>query len=151
MSDYSPGDYSPLGKAVRPYWGVVLKWVLVLVVIGLIIGVIGFVGGWFNAGKQIISPANVKAQYAGAYSRWEALKATTCNVKGEQTLVDNATDPTIKVQYQQQLSAYQQNYVRVAADYDAAYDNAFQAKHVGPSDIPRVAPTLSESLATAAC
>lgn len=147
----STKDYMPWGSEVRPFWKPVVAWGALVAVVVVVIGVLAFACSWAGAGAKVISPANVTKQYAQAYSRWEALKATTCNVAGEQKLVDNATDPTIKVQYQQQLSAYQQNYVRVAADYDAAYDNAFAAKHVGPSDIPKQAPTLSQALETAAC
>ena len=50
--------------------------------------------------------------------------------------------------YQSQETAYEQTYRRVVADYQAAYDNAFQAKLVGPRDLPKVAPTLDEAIST---
>lgn len=147
----SAADYGPLGREVRPYWKPILQWgtLLMLLAIGGLL--LSFAFGWLGAAKQVVSPANVRAQYATAYSRYEALKATTCNVAALSAQVATTTDAGVKAQLSSQETALQQNYTRIAADYDAAYDNAFAAKHVGPSDLPRVAPTLSESLATASC
>lgn len=61
------------------------------------------------------------------------------------------TDPDARTQRVSQELAYEQNYGRIATSSDAAYDNAFQAKHVGPTDLPHAAPELDSELATVGC
>ena len=61
------------------------------------------------------------------------------------------TDPDARTQRVSQERAYEQNYRRIAASSDAAYDNAVQAKHVGPTDLPHAAPELDSELATVGC
>lgn len=147
----SADEYGPFSKAVRPYWKPVLMWVGLLVVVGILISIIGFFAGWFNAAKQVVSPGNVTAQFHDAYGRYENLKATTCNVKNMQTQIAATDDANAKIQLQSYLLAFEQNYNNIAAQYNAAYDNAFAAKHVGPSDLPKTAPVLSAALASASC
>jgi hypothetical protein len=47
--------------------------------------------------------------------------------------------------------AQEQNFARIAANYNAAMRNAFAAKYVRPSDLPAEAPPLSEALHAAGC
>lgn len=104
-----------------------------------------FAFSWFGAGVAVFSPDNVRTQYADAYSRFNALQADACNVKQAQALVDASGGPTTSVgaQYQEQVSAYSTLFRSTQAAYDAAFENAFAAKHVAPGDLPRTAPTLT--------
>lgn len=131
--------------------GVAWRVLLAIIVLGVLGTVLSFAFGWFNAGVEVISPANVKAQFSHAYEDYESLKATAGNVCGAQQAVVDEPDPSIKSQRRTQLIAYQQTYRRIQADYDAAYDNAFKAKHVGPRDLPHDSPSLDEMLATVGC
>ncbi len=132
-----------------------LKWVLAsigtILVLGLVFGVLGFALGWYRADSDVVSPQNVKAQYQDAYTNFEALKATAGDVCSALTAIDAETDPDARSQRVSEELAYEQNYRRIAADYDAAYDNVFQAKHVGPADLPRTAPGLDAELTTVGC
>ena len=123
----------------------------VLLAAGIIIPILGFGFGWFNSTIQVVSPQNVREQYSTAYGDWEGMKQTANNVCSARAVVAAETDPSIKSQRISQLTAYGQNYTRVAADYDAAYDNAFRAKHVGPTDIPSKAPSLDDMLTRVGC
>ncbi len=126
--------------------GLALKFVLVVIVISLFFGVIGFFSGWFRTGVDIVSPENVKKQWAFAYQYDESLDAIAnqwCSAKkAESTAIgDDAVN-----QRQSQTSAYFNNYNAVKAKYDAALRNAFEAKLVAPSDVPSRAPTLEANI-----
>jgi hypothetical protein len=132
-----------------------MKWVLAsigtILVLGLVFGVLGFVLGWYRADTDVVSPQNVKAQYQDAYTNFEALKATAGDVCSALAAIDAETDPDARSQRVSEELAYEQNYRRIAADYDAAYDNVFQAEHVGPADLPHTAPGLDAELTTVGC
>jgi hypothetical protein len=121
--------------------------IIVLFFVGIIL--LGFAFGWIGTGADIVSPANVKKQWAEAYRNDTALKASALNVCGAEKLVAGATSDAERIARQSQLSAYEQNYARIASDYDAAVSNAFEAKFVKPGDLPIQAPTLAH--AKAAC
>lgn len=87
---------------------------------------------------------------ANAYPNFEALKAAAGDVCSALAAIDAETDPDARVQRVSEELAYERNYRRIAADYDAAYDNVFQAKQVGPADLPR-APGLGAELTAVGC
>lgn len=126
---------------------------LAAVIVGLIAIVIvfivaGFAFGWFRTGVEVISPANVKEQWAFAYSydrSLGALAGTWCSAKQAET---TETDPDYRSQRITQRLAYENQYRSVEAQYDAALANAFKAKLVKPSDVPTVAPTLDQKVQT---
>jgi hypothetical protein len=132
----------------QSFVGLFFKGLGLVIVLSLVFGVVGFFGGWFNAGKDIISPANVKAQWQFAYDFDRSLDAISkqyCTA----VLVENAeTDPTIKPQRTDQRIAIENNYQRVEAEYDGRLADAFRAKLVKPSNVPSVAPTLGENVAS---
>jgi hypothetical protein len=132
-----------------------MKWAIAsvgtILVLGLVFGVLGFALGWYHTETDVVSPENVKAQYQDAYSNFEALKATAGDVCSALAAVGAETDPDAKSQRVSEELAYEQNYRRIAAAYDAAYDNAFAAKHVGPTDLPHTAPELDAELTTVGC
>jgi len=114
--------------------------------LALIVTGIGFFAGWFQAGVEVVSPANVKEQWAFAYSydrSLSALAGTWCSAK---TAEAAETDPDYRSQRITQRLAYENQYRSVEAQYDAALANAFKAKLVKPSDVPTVAPTLDQKV-----
>ncbi|HEY4460869.1 MAG TPA: hypothetical protein VGN81_41595 [Pseudonocardiaceae bacterium] len=145
----------PFSPQNRRVWGLGVRWLVastvVVVVLALVFGVLGVALGWYNAATDVVSPENVKAQYQDAYSNFEALKATAGDVCSARAAVTAETDPDARTQRVSQELAYEQNYRRIAASYDAAYDNAFQAKHVGPTDLPHTAPDLNAELKVVGC
>lgn len=122
-----------------------------IVALVVVIGILTFAFGWLDATVSVVSPANVKAQYHDAYSNYESLGAEACTVVAQRSVVAASTDPNVKVQLLSQQLAYEQTYRRIAAEYNAAYANAFEAKHVGPGDLPHVAPTLEEMIGARTC
>jgi hypothetical protein len=133
------GGMTPLGLFMRALG--------VVVVIVLIFGVTGFVLGWFNAGKDVVSPTNVKAQWQFAYDNDSALDAIALQYCTAQKAETTETDPSAKVQRTDQRIAIENNYARVAADYDGRLRDAFRARLVRPRDVPTRAPTLAENVA----
>ena len=141
--------------------------------IGIILLVTGvfWVLGWLMVPGQVTSADNVQQQWAFAYQYDESLKAIATQVCTADKAVDTAMsdeekaisraeskEGTLKerdvraaesmrdevTQRRSQEMAYEQNYARVAAEYNTKLRNAFEAKHVAPNDVPRIAPTLLE-------
>lgn len=145
----------PFAPENRPFWGLGIRWLAVtlgvIVVLGVVFGLLGLGLGWFRATTDVVSPENVKAQYQDAYTNYEALKATAGNVCALKTAIATETDPDARTQRVSQELAYEANFRRIAAAYDAAYDDAFRAKHVGPADLPTKAPDLATELTATGC
>lgn len=126
----------PVRTAIR--WG--LGVLAVVVALSLTIGAVGFVGGWFNAGKDIVSPTNVKAQYAAVIEDWEALQAAAANACQARAAARGGGDPTL---VESPALAYEAQYRRIAVDYNRRRANLFEAKITGPSGYPQRAPVLA--------
>ncbi|WP_236791051.1 hypothetical protein [Amycolatopsis sp. GM8] len=145
----------PFSRENRPWWGLSARWAATIagcvVAVAVLVTVLGLALGWFKAATDVVSPENVKAQYHDAYTNYEALRATAGNVCSAEAAVAAEPDPSARSQRVSQVQAYQQNYRRIAANYDAAYDDAFRAKHVGPGDLPAKAPDLESALRDAGC
>jgi hypothetical protein len=94
---------------------------------------------------------NVRAQFADGYRNFESMKASASNVCSAKRALDAASTPEERAQRNTQLAAQEQNYNRIAAQYDAAMQNVFAGKLVAPGDLPDKAPTLPEALSTAGC
>jgi hypothetical protein len=128
--------------------GKLIAYVVVgIILLSLCFGALGLALGWFNAGRDIVSPENVKAQFSGAYQKYTALQAQACTVllyeKSEKGTTSNpGTDPTQLEGSPAQAAAARYNQIR--AEYNAAFLNAFEAKHVGPGDLPKTAPGLEK-------
>ncbi len=127
----------PVRTAIR--WG--LGILAVVAVLTLAVGAVGFVGGWFNAGKDIVSPTNVKAQYAAVIEDWEAMQAAAANACQARTAARADGDPTL---VESPALAYEAQYRRIAVDYNRRRANLFEAKIVGPKGYPSRAPTLRQ-------
>lgn len=124
-------------------WFVTRWWLWTLVI--LLLMVIGaWVLGWITMPWQIISPENIRKQWTWGYDQYESLQAVAQQVCTAERAVNAATSDTERTQRQTQLIAYENNYARLAADYDARMRNAFEAGLVRPPDLPARAPTLQD-------
>lgn len=143
MGEYTEDDLTGWWKRQSPL-GLIVKFFGVIIILSVIFGAIGFAAGWFNEGKRIISPANVRAQWQFAYDYDESLGAIAlqwCTAKAEETA---ETNPDYRVQRSTQRIAVENNYNRVAGEYNGRLRDAFRAKLVKPSDVPDRAATLEE-------
>lgn len=121
------------------------KWMAIfLVVIGILVLMFGFtrfVLGWFGAGAEIVSPTNVKQQYALVIGDWEALQQEAANACAARSAPERENSPTF---LEDPSFAYAAKYRETAADYNRRMNNLFEAKIVAPGGYPRRAPTLEE-------
>lgn len=113
-------------------------------VLGGLVGIL--VLAWVLFLSSIFFPSNVSEQWRFAYEYNRSLIATSQNVCQARKDEAAATDPTVKSQRGSQRIAYEQNYRRIEAEYDARLANAFEAKLVRPADVPLQAPTLEQEL-----
>lgn len=141
IGDYNRDDASSW-FARQTILGLAAKIGGALLTLALIFGAIGFVRNWIHEGVKVISPANVTEQWRFAYdydASLEAIAQQWCSAKR----VENAeTNPDYKVQRVTQRIAIENNYNAVSAKYNGRLADAFRAKLVAPSDVPRVAPLL---------
>lgn len=114
--------------------------IIALVGIALLLAAWGL--GWVAVPGQVAGAGNVRVQYAEAYKANESLKAISANVCSARALVAASTSDSERTQRQTQAIAQEQNYQRVAAQYNARMADAFQAKYVAPADLPKTAPEL---------
>ncbi|MCA9340676.1 MAG: hypothetical protein KDA17_07200 [Candidatus Saccharibacteria bacterium] len=116
------------------------------VVLGLVtfFGAIGFAAGWFKTTTDVVSPENVTEQWRFAYEFDESLDATARQWCSAKQVEVNETNDEVRSQRVTQRVAIEQNYARIAADYDARLRNAFEAKLVAPPDVPDEAPALTD-------
>lgn len=122
-----------------------------IVLTGIALIVAAFALGWLNTLLGVGSGENVKQTYAVAYSDYQALQGTARNICVARKTLATAQPGDEKTQRQSQLTALENNYSRIEGEYDAAYQDGFRAKHIGPTDLPRTAPTEGEMLAQVGC
>jgi hypothetical protein len=146
LGDYDEGYFRNLTLG-----GIILRLVGLVVALTLVFGVVGLGLGWFKAGTDIISPANVKQQWQFAYDYSESLNAIGSQWCTAKKAEDGETNPDFKIQRSSQRIAVEQNYDRVKAVYDARLADAFRAKWVKPADVPDRAPTLQQTVAVLGC
>jgi hypothetical protein len=102
---------------------------------------------WLMVPADVASPENVKKQWASIYQHLEALDATAqqiCSAERAVASANSASQAEEATQRRSQLMAYEQNYARIQGEYNAKLRNAFEAKHVKPSDVPDKAPALAD-------
>lgn len=145
------GDRIRTGNVVRDIikYGVILM--LTLGVLGGIATYTGLAGRWLAQPAQILSPENVRAQWAFAYTYEESLAASARQVCIAEAAVKTATTDTEATARRSQLIAIQQNYARIEGEYNAKLRNAFEAKLVRPDDVPAIAPTLTQMRTRVGC
>lgn len=146
----SYGERQAGNLADRPVW-TVIKWLLgitaVFVVLGLGGCALGFIGSWGNEAKRVASPKNVRKQYALVIGDWKngvqaADNACQAGADGSPPVAGDPNDPQI---VESPGLAYAGNYRSIIADYDAAQDDIFRAKAVGPKGYPRHWPVYPEA------
>lgn len=109
---------------------------------------LSWVLGWFATPLQTTSADNVRKQFAFAYQYEESLNAATrqyCTAREARDRTERGSEA--HTQRDTQVIAIEQNYSRIAAEYNAKLGNAFEAKYVAPPDVPKRAPTLAENVA----
>jgi len=120
-------------------------WLLGLVVAAVVIaGIVGWVGSWAAVPAQVASAENVQKQWAFAYQYDESLQAAARQVCSAEKAVTESSSEAERTQRRSQALAFEQNYFRIEAEFNAKLRNAFEAKYVAPSDVPKRAPTLAE-------
>lgn len=124
-----------------------LSWWLWLIGVIVVVGVTFWVLRWLSVPGQVVSPENVRAQWAFAYQYEESLRASALQVCQTEKALNSATSDSEKSQRRSQLLAFEQNYTRIQATYDGRLRDAFQAKLVKPVDVPDRAPTLEQNKA----
>lgn len=125
-------------------WGVAIA--LVIAGIVLVVSVLGFAIGWFNTGKDIVGPANVKAQNFQVRQSWNELVTGADNAcQASATNTGQQGDPTF---LEDPALAYAASYRRTWAEYNRRMDNAFEAKvirRLGLTAYPRHVPDFREA------
>jgi hypothetical protein len=105
--------------------------------------IVKLVVGWMSTGADVISAENVTQQWAFAYQYEESLKSEALQICNAEKALAAATNIAEQTQRRSQVLAMQNNYHRIAQEFDARLRNAFEAKLVAPPDVARVAPSLS--------
>lgn len=127
-------------------WSAIFLWIIVIFVVvsalGVVLGYISLPFAWASQPVQILSPENVRKQWAFAYQYDESLQSAARQVCLTEQALAGASSEEEKTQRRSQLLAYQQNYTRIQADYNSKLRNAFEAKWVKPDDVPQKAPEL---------
>lgn len=126
----------PLGTLLR-WAGLVTAAVVALV---LFFGALGWLVGWFGAGRDVASPANVRAQYAEVIGDWQAMEAAAGNYCQARAAKADQNSPTL---LEDPAFAYAASYRRIAVDYNRRQANIFESRLVGPKGYPREAPRLA--------
>lgn len=107
--------------------------------------IVAFAFGWIAAPFGVMSAGNVREQFRSAYENDASLKATAANICAAEKAVTAAEDSNEKAQRRSQVMAYEQNYQRISADYNAKMRDAFAAKYTKPGDLPDTARTLDDA------
>lgn len=119
----------------------VCGWIAVIVVaciaISIVSGVINFGSSYVQAGKQIISVQNVKAQRTALIGDWQALLNATGNACDAINSKQNSNSPTL---VEDPAFAYAATVRNIRADYNRRQHNLFEAEVVGPPGYPRTVP-----------
>lgn len=118
--------------------------VAAVLLLSIAAGMVRFVWGWGSEPGRIYGVENVKEQWRFAYEGEESLRTAARIVcKAEQDEAA-ATSDNERIQRASARIAYEQNYYRIQADYDARMRNAFEAKLVKPDDVVSPAPSLEQ-------
>lgn len=115
--------------------GAKIFWTVIGAILGISIVVFGI--NWFNAGKDIVSPANVKEQQQfviGHYNDMITASSNVCTVQSSQAKSNNTG--TAPVLVESPVLAYEATFRNIRANYNSAVDNLFKAKIVMPAGYP---------------
>lgn len=125
-------------------WKNFFKFLAIALIVIVVLSVAGFALGWITLPIEKGSASNVQEQFRVGYETYESLQATAQSVCTAEKAYNAETDPNLKSQRQSQMLAYETNYNRLSADYDAWSRNIFEGGIVRPADLPARAPKLSE-------
>jgi hypothetical protein len=119
-----------------------ILWILGVIAALVVISQIAAFGcGWYNTGKEIVSPANVKEQYSKVIEDYVAMERqaeTVCEAKQKKSTEKSPEFLETPGQ------AYATKYRQTEVDYDQRQHNFFKSELVGPKGYPHTAPTLEE-------
>lgn len=99
---------------------------------------------WLSVPGHVTSAEQVQNQWAFAYEYEEALQAAAQQVCSAERGVQQASNETEATQRRSHVLAYEQNYARIEAAYNARLRNPFQGKYVKPKNVPEKAPSLAQ-------
>jgi len=133
-------DYEPN----RGLFRLSARWVLFIVGILIFLGVVGWVVRWASVPGQVISPENVRAQWAWAYDTEEAMTAAAVQYCAAVVALDASGTEFAREQRQTQATFLAQNYARIAAEYNGRMRDAFRAGLVAPPDVKQRAIPLED-------
>jgi hypothetical protein len=119
------------------------KWVAVIagicVALAIIIGTIGWIGGWFSTAANVAGPGNVTTQYHAVIEDYNALQAAAGNYCQAKDTPQGPNSPSL---IEDPAFAYAAQYRHITVDYNERQNNIFEAGVVGPSGYPKQAPSL---------
>lgn len=120
------------------------KFAVIMVAIVLGVSLLGLALGWITWPFDLGSRANVQEQFRVGYELYESLQGTAQAACTAEKAYLAETNPDLKSQRQSQQLAYETNYARLSADFDAWSRNIFEGGIVRPADLPARAPSLAE-------
>lgn len=125
-------------------WSELEPWKIFVVCVGVIIvlTITSWGLGWLNLPFGKTSVQNVETQWEWAYSMEEDLKASAQQVCNARRSLVQETDVNAKVQWRSHVVAREDNYARIASDYNEKMRNAFETKYIKPDDVRERAPSL---------
>jgi len=121
----------------------VLGW---FIAASIVLGIVGWVGGWVSLPGRKTSVKNVEEQWEWAYSMEEDLKAAAVQVCNARSAYEQEVDQNAKTQWLSHVVAREDNYARIVSDYNDRLRNAFEAKYVRPDDVRERAPSLENMI-----
>jgi hypothetical protein len=127
-------------------WTIVLMIAIGVIGIAASTGLITLVYAWLNEPARIVSVDNVRSQWQFAYDMEEDLKASARQVCIARRAVATAPTELERAQRRSQLVAREDNYARIASDYNGRLRDAFRARLVAPPDVRRSALNLEEMI-----
>lgn len=128
----------PVRQTVK--WGTIsMITIAILVVVGgVIFGIVGLLGGWFQGTKHIVSFQNTSQQYTVVKGDWESMISAAQNACNAQNAAQNSNSPTL---VEDPAFAYKATFFKIRNDYNRRMTNFFEAGLVGPRGYPKVIPS----------
>ncbi len=127
------GRQTPLGLIVKSFFA--------LLALSVILGIFGYANKWFDEGKRIVSPANVRKTWSEAYTLDRLLQAQArivCRTAQSSGLADTVSGPP--------LLAAQSVYDRTQGKYSELVSNKLEGGLVLPPDLHSINKTLTDRL-----
>lgn len=125
--------------------GSLFKLFLAVVLLGLLIGGVGWLAGWWGAAKDVTGPANVANQYYQVRQDWQGMITASQNACGAQQAVKSAGDPVL---VEDPTLAYASTYRNIRTDFNRRQNDIFEAGKVGPGGYPKTVKIFPEELKT---